>query len=166
MVSISADVHFISSEVDSISSEVDSISSEVDVLNSKQIVEDFSWSNPEEITVGSYGCLDEFQVGANETVDFSANMFTVWGGESRAGNFWIGLKKDGQEIAWDVDNNDLSNDYYWQNISVSLRHREKLHDQAATFQLCYTVDSGLRGLVVHEGWFQYGYQRYGTGHAM
>ena len=63
--------------------------------------------------MGVNGCFDEFQVGANETVDFSANFTFFWGAESRDGNFWITLKKDGQEVAWDVDSNDLSNDYYW-----------------------------------------------------
>jgi len=56
-------------------------------------------------------------------------MFTIWANDdSSYGHIWITLKKDGQDVAWHVDDSDLATDNAWKNISMSLRHREKLHD--------------------------------------
>ena len=139
---------------------------DLDWLKSQQIREDKFWINKEEITVESqYHCFEEFKVGPNETVDFSANLSTGWGAESRQGNFWILLQKDGQEVAWSVDDRDLATDDSWQNSSVSLIYREKLgNGWSSKFRLCYTVDADLVGIVAAKGWWQYGYQIYGHRH--
>ena len=108
MVSISANVL-------SINTEVESMSQEVDVLNSKQIVEDFFWTNPEDHALVENYCFDAFQVGANETVDFSANMSTGWAPSTRWAVFWLTLNKDGQEVAKSVDDKGM----IWDDSSVN-----------------------------------------------
>jgi hypothetical protein len=53
-------------------------------------------------------------------------MFTIWANDGSYGHIWVTLKKDGHDVAWHVDDDDLATDNAWNNISVSIRHREKL----------------------------------------
>ena len=92
----------------SIRADVDSMGEGIDVLNSMQLVEDFFWINPEDITVQGRECFDEFQVGANETVNFSANMSTDSGPSPTGAQMWVYLTKNGQEIATSSDDRGLT----------------------------------------------------------
>ena len=65
--------------------------------------------------MGVNGCFDEFQVGANETVDFSANFSTGWAPSQRWSVFALMLNKDGQEVAKSVDDKGMQ----WDDSSVN-----------------------------------------------
>ena len=73
------EILILKSEMNEQENRMDYISSEVDVLNSKSIVEDFFWTNPEVFQVEKRVCYDAIDVDANETFDFSANLSLVWG---------------------------------------------------------------------------------------
>ena len=91
---------------------MDSISSKVDILNSKTIVEDFFWTNPERFAAEKVGCFDIIEVDANETFDFSANLSLVWGPSGDHGYFYAYLEKDGVEVARSVDDRGLPVNYW------------------------------------------------------
>ena len=91
------------SEMNAQENRMDYISSEVDVLNSKSIVEDFFWTNPEIFQVAKRECYDAIDVEANETFDFSANLSLLWGPSPASAFFWAWLTKDDETVASSVD---------------------------------------------------------------
>ena len=91
------------SEVNEDENRMDYISSEVDFLNSKSIVEDFFWTNPEVFQVVKIGCYDAIDVDANETFDFSANLSLLPGPSTKIAYFAAWIKKDGEVVAHSAD---------------------------------------------------------------
>ena len=78
---------------------MDDISSEVDILNSKSIVEDFFWTNPETLLIQKKFCFDKIDVEANETFDFSANLSLVSGPIPKEATFSASLRRNnGKEL--------------------------------------------------------------------
>ena len=82
---------------------MDDISSEVDILNSKSIVEDFFWTNPETFVIPQRFCFDKIDVEANETFDFSANLSLVYGDSPVQAWFYAWLRKDDVQVAQSGD---------------------------------------------------------------
>ena len=74
------------------------------------------------------------------------------------------LKND-EIVATSVDDKGLPDKIYsWQNNSATIMYREKPHTDAY-YKLCYDVSDDMVGRKILPGWFQFGYQVWGTGHS-
>ena len=72
--------------------------------------------------------------------------------------------KDDEIVAMSVDDKGLpDNVYSWQNNSATIIYREK-PEADAFYKLCHTVSDDLVGRKIRPGWFQFGFQVWGTGH--
>ena len=86
------------------------LSQELDVLNSKSIVEDYFFSNTEDI-VCPYNqeemCFDVADVDAGETFEFSADIKLIWAATTHDAMMYGKLLKGNEMVAVNIDDRGL-----------------------------------------------------------